>query len=301
MRVVRRECSLINAWGLAPNITRRSRNGFDFSKADELLALARASNQAVCGGYLADHGNEPPWITPSTKRAAALEELQSIVTTTMKHYSGQLEYWIVANEAILPDGMRGCTWLTAIGPDYVAQAFTAARAADRSATLVYSDYGLEDSDGESTRKRAAVLDLLQTLRRDNVPIDALGLQGHLRGDTAFSAAGLEGFLDSVRALGMKVVVTELDVNDARLPADINVRDEAVKRKLSAFLDVVLHHPAVTSINAWGISDNHSWYNERSTPASLRRTDALVSRSAPLDLHLTRKPAYFAIAAALRKL
>jgi endo-1,4-beta-xylanase len=297
LQLVSRECSLMNVWGMAPNVTRQDQRGFDFSHADQLAAFAMRNELAICGGYLIDHGNEPRWITPTSERAAALAELRLIVTATMKHFAGQLDYWIVVNEAIWGAGLRCCTGLSAIGADYVAQAFTAARAADPFATLVYNDYGLEDADWRSARKRTAVLELLRTLRGNNVPIDALGIQGHLIGDAPFSAFEFDAFLDSVHDLGLKIVVTELDVTDSTLPSEIRARDEAVKQKFSEFLTVVLRHPGVTSINVWGLNDKHSWYNQNSAPPAARRVDGQFSRGALFDRHVNRKPAYFAVQAA----
>jgi endo-1,4-beta-xylanase len=309
LHLVTRECSLMNPWGLSPNTTRQSPTGFDFSYADSLIALARANNLAVCGGYLSDHDSQPSWITAQTPRPAALAELQLIVKTTMSRYAGQLSYWIVGNEAIAidsgnPYSMRDCIWRSAIGgdvaagTDYVSEAFRAARRADPSATLVYADYGIEDGDSASTQKRAAVLALLTSLRRAGL-VDALGVQGHLTASSStFSAAAFRGFLDSAYALGLTVVITEMDVNDKAAPSDYKSRDSIVAAKSAALLQVALSHPGVTSITVWGISDNHSWLNDAAL-TQFARADGLPQRSTLLDSNLARKPAYASTRSALQ--
>ena len=302
-REVIRECSLIYPYDLGPRNTRRSQSGFNFSTADRLVSFANGNNLAVGGGYLVVHGSEPPWITPATDRSTALTELQTIVTETMTHYLGQLDHWIVVNEAIdvaskSPFALRNCTWLSTVGTDYVAQAFVAARRADPKAVLVLNEYGIEADNPDDERKRAAVLALLRALKSSNVPIDALGIQAHIWGERHMTSGALDTFLNDVHALGLKIVVTELDVIDANLPADSGARDAAVAQGLGAFLNVVLHHPGVTSINVWGLSDSHSWYNRSATPASMRRKDGRTSRAALLDQDLGRKPGYSALRAAL---
>lgn len=309
MRATARECSLVYAYGMSPPVTRKVSSGFDFGIADSLVAFANANALAVAGGYLVEHSTAPPWITPATERAAALAELQTIVATTMTHFAGQLDHWIVVNEAFNvpagnPYGLRDCTWRSTIGgdvgagTDYISQAFTAARRADPKAVLVLGEYGIEADHPDDERKRAAVLAVLRALRRNNVPIDALGMQAHLHGERRATAGALDGFLNSVHDLGLKIAVMELDAIDANLPPEIGPRDGAVARAMGDFLNVVLRHPVVTSINVWGLSDTYSWYNRKTTSALVRRKDGLASRGTVLDDHLARKPAYFAIRDAL---
>jgi endo-1,4-beta-xylanase len=302
-QVASHECSLMNAWGMSPNITRRRRSGFDFSNADRLVRLANDDNLAVCGGYLSDHGSEPSWITTTTDRKTALGELQLIITTTMRHYAGRLDYWIVCNEAIYPGhrnpySFRSCTWRTTIGgdisagTDYVTEAFQAARLADPTATLVYANNLIEDGGSEDTARRDGVLALLGALKRRGL-VDALGIQGHLTAiSSTFDPGALKRFLDCIYDLGLKIVVTEMDVNDVAAPAAIETRDAIVAEKITAFLRVVLAHPGVESITVWGLSDNHSWYNTDDI-AEFRRSDGLPQRGTLLDSSLGRKPVYYA--------
>jgi endo-1,4-beta-xylanase len=162
--------------------------------------------------------------------------------------------------------------------------------------LVINENNLE-SEGVD-QKREVMLKLLTSLVRAGVPIDALGIQGHLPTDRRVDAAALDRFLTSVHDLGLKIVVTELDVSDVRLSSDRGSRDSAVAQTLTDFLTVVLHHPGLASVSVWGLSDKYSWYNNSKTPASLRREDGLPSRGALLDNDLRRKPSYFAVQAAL---
>jgi endo-1,4-beta-xylanase len=303
--IVLRECSLLfPGFGMGADATRKSSSGFDFSLVDPLLDIASTNDLAFAGGHLVWHQSIPPWV-PSTLtfRSDVLKEMLLEVTSTVSHFAGKIEYWTVVNEVIdigrNPEGLRNSFWLQKLGPDYIAQAFMAAHDADPRATLVLNEHLIEgDRPGQEPR-RAAVLGLLRSLREKNVPVDALGLQAHLFGGMPVDQAVLDRFLNDVHDLGLKVLITELDVVDVALPADIGARDAAVAKTIQAFLEVVLRHPAVTSINTWGLSDNHSWYNSTQTPAALRRSDGLSSRGTLLDASLHRKPAYYAVRSELR--
>lgn len=301
-QIENRELSLVYPWGLGLNHTRQSMTGFDFTLGDQQIALAKDDSLAVAGGYLVVHDEQPSWITSSTNRASALRELQRDVTTPMQHYAGQLDHWIVVNEAINisdgnPYGLRNCIWRTTIGgdlktgSDYVTQAFTAARSADATATLVYNDYGIEDADSLSIEKRASVLALVRTLKGAGL-VDALGIQGHLQLSTAFDPSVFRSFLDSVYAMGLGIIITELDVNDQAAPSAFSARDAMVAAKVAAFLAVVLAHPGVTLVSVWGLSDKYSWLNGGNP-----RADGLQQRGDLLDANLNRKSDYYAARAA----
>jgi endo-1,4-beta-xylanase len=273
---------------------------FDFSGADALLAFADANGMRLRGHTLAWHASLPSWVEATVNAGNAERTLVDHITTVCRRYAGRMHSWDVVNEAVntgdgRADGLRNSPWLRWLGPGYIPLAFRTAAAADPSALLAYNDYGLDYADGGSDRKRAAVLQLLTSLRRDNVPIHALGIQAHLSGDrTDFDAARLRTFVREAAALGLKVLVTELDVRDDRLPADVAARDQAVADTYRRYLDVVLAEPAVIAVLTWGLSDRYTWL---STDAP--RADGLSVRPLPLDRDMARKRAWDALAAALR--
>ena len=103
---------------------------------------------------------------------------------------------------------------------------------------------------------------------------------------------LNRFVQDIADMGLGVVVTELDVRDDRLPADIASRDIAVAAHARAWLDAVLPCPAVTGVLTWGLSDRRSWLND-----TFRRPDGLPQRPLPLDADLKRKKLWEAMGAA----
>ena len=102
--------------------------------------------------------------------------------------------------------LRESGWTRAAGEDFIALAFEYAHAADPSAQLIYNDYNNE-LDG----KREKMLGLLARLKARNTPIHAVGLQGHYEIDRVPYEA-LEKTLIALRGIGMKVVVSELDID-----------------------------------------------------------------------------------------
>ena len=170
--------------------------------------------------------------------------------------------WDVVNEAIeprdgRPDGLRNSPWLRLLGTGYIETAFRTARDADPTALLTYNDYDLELDTGEGPGRRAAVLVMLRRLKQRNVPIDAVGLQSHLRAGERYGP-GLLAFMDACREMDLQVFLSELDVNDRFLPANTDERDRAVAATYSDYLTTALAARNVTTVLTWGVSDANSW-------------------------------------------
>jgi endo-1,4-beta-xylanase len=270
---------------------------FDFSGMNRLAEFARQRGMLVRGHCLVWHNQLAPWVAPALKSDDPRNLLEAHVRRVVEQYRGAIHSWDVVNEAVelndgRPDGLRRTPFLDAMGPGYIDHAFRVARDADPQAKLVYNDYGLENAEVWNARKRAAVLELLRGLRARAVPVDALGLQAHLKAGQPFDPAGLRAFIGAVAALGLEVYVTELDVSDARLPDDAN-RDLAVAQTVRDFLGAVLAEPSVRGIVTWGLSDRFSWLNTQYA-GDARRADGEYARGLPLDGAMRRTPLWAAI-------
>jgi len=195
----------------------------------------------------------------------------------------------VVNEAIEPqdgrsDNLRKTPWLELLGADYIKLAFQVAAEADPNALLVYNDYGLEYDTAEHDAKRSAVLKLLERLKTQGAPIHAFGMQSHLQGhETRLNPEKLRRFLADIASLGLKILVTELDVVDSGLPADVATRDRIVASVYEDYLNVVLDEPAVFAVLTWGLSDRYTWLSQFNP-----RSDGLPVRPLLLDDQLNRK-------------
>ncbi|HSY81810.1 MAG TPA: endo-1,4-beta-xylanase, partial [Gemmatimonadaceae bacterium] len=144
-------------------------------------------------------------------------------------------------------------------------------------------------------RRTAILNLISKLKSQNVPIQAFGLQAHLYGGALqkLNTKLLTGFLKSISDMGLKILVTELDVQDKGLPADPNARDQAIAQSYSTFLNAVLQNTNVIVVETWGLSDKYSWLKNHAP-----RDDGQDVRTLPLDANYQPKSAvYQAIAQA----
>jgi endo-1,4-beta-xylanase len=252
---------------------------YDFAAGDALVRFAEARSMAVVGHTLCWHQQCPDWfLTAGLDRKAALAQLSEHVHGVAGHFRGQLQGWDVVNEAIADEGefLRDTPALRALGPDYVLRTFELAREADPGAELYYNDYNIE-----RPAKRERTLRLLDGLLKGGARLDGVGIQGHwILDQVPFD--DIAAAVASYRALGLAVMITELDIDVVERPdcsADIAVQrayapQEDVYRngcpaavlerqaEQYARLFEVLSEPAgaVTRVTFWGLHDGRSWLN-----------------------------------------
>ena len=263
---------------------------FNFAPGDWLADFAAQNDMKFRGHCLVWHSQLPSW---AGRGKDALYELKSHITATVEHFAGRMHSWDVVNEAVEPnddcsDGLRNTVWLKALGPSYIDTAFRTAAAADPKAMLVYNEYGLEGDNENSGKRRNAVLKLLSGMKSRGVPVHALGMQAHLSG-SSFDSSGLASFMKQVAALGLKILITELDVSDQKFPADVVTRDSDVAGICHEFLSSALKQPAVEAVVTWGLSDRYTWLTQFAP-----RADGKPVRPLPLDSDLKLKAAASAI-------
>lgn len=298
-KVFAQECGMLVTegdlkWG---DYLRPSPDRFNFTRADWLVNFARDRDMLFRGHTLV-WKYVPKWFKDTVNGQNAEQVLLKHIKTIVERYAGQIHAWDVVNEAILPkdgrtDGLRKTPWLELLGPDYLEIAYRAAAQADPKALLVHNENRLDDVP-EAEERRAYVLKLLERLISKGTPIHALGIQGHLlrRGsETKFNPNKLRTFLKDVASLGLKIMITEMDVTDKSLPVDMAMRDRMIAAAYRDFLSVVLDEPAVIAVTTWGLSDRYTWL----TSKRQSRPDGVAPRPLPLDAELKRKLAWNAIA------
>ena len=297
-------------------------NNYNFTQTDAFLNFARKNNLDFRAHPLIWNEFNSPWLVDKFKASGTTNsEIDKIfinhITTLAQRHAGKVSSWDVVNEAIrvedgrsdnLKDttksGVRGekyPTWLNFLGANYIERAFKIAAKADPNATLTYNDNGLTYSNrfGSSyeEQRRAAVLELLDKLKAKGTPVHALGIQSHLEGhrNKEFDANKFRKFLSDVASMDIEIIISELDVRDNKLPKNIAKRDRAVAEAYYQYLSVVLDEPAVTTVINWGLSDRHTWIS-----GFAPRSDGAAVRPLLLDRQYLRKPAWKAVARALRE-
>lgn len=296
---IARDCAVVvpeneMKWGWTENV----RNRPDY-KASEVIARFAATSDLRLRGHTAIwYKNIPAWTKAAISGPGGHDLLVKRVHDVVGHFRGRVVEWDVVNESIeprdgRPDGMRNWPPFAPGDIGLIADCFHAAREADPDALLFYNDYGFEyDSDDEQSRRDAAIR-IMEGLKKRNAPIDGFGIQSHLKVGNRFSPDVFRQFLADIAAFNVRISLTELDVNDQRMPSDIEERDDQVADHARQFLDVAFDERAVTTLLTWGFSDASTWLN-----SAQPRKDNLKQRPLPLDENFAKKPLWHAIAQSL---
>lgn len=310
-RLLTRDCGLVVPENeMKWQFTRPSAAAFRLDRLDAMIAFADAEAMAVRGHTLLWHYDRwfPQWLNDHDFGARPAAEAEWLLTTHIatlaQRYGPVICSYDVVNEAVDPETgtLRETVLSNAMGgaQPVLDLAFHAAREAAPHAELVYNDFMSWEAGHEP--HRAGVLQLLEGFRRRGTPVDALGIQSHIKiADRTSSIAGLvarntpgwRAFLDEVTAMGFRLVITEFDVRDHGLPSGVAPRDRGVAEYAGAYLDMMLSYPEVNDVVVWGMSDKYSWLRGFDP-----RSDGEMTRGCPFDAKLRPKPLRDAIARAL---
>lgn len=261
-----------------------SEGRFNFDAADRFVEFGTENRMHIIGHTLIWHSQAPIWFfTDNDGNDVSAEELtermRNHIHTVVKRYKGRVHGWDVVNEAILDDGSwRKSKFYTILGEDFVRLAFQFAHEADPDAELYYNDYSMANPG-----KREGVIAMIKKLQQQNIRIDGIGMQGHVSMHYP-SIDAFEASLTAFSALGVKVMITELDLSalppaynhqsaniadtaayQARinpyvhgLPADVAQQWE--DRYLDFFRLFIQHSDKISRVTLWGVSDAHTWLN-----------------------------------------
>jgi len=253
---------------------------YTFDAPDRYVAFGRDRGMAVIGHNLVWHSQTPRWVWDGPNGSLAdrdtmLARMREHITTVVGRYKGRIRGWDVVNEALAEDGtLRDSPWRRGIGDDYVARAFEFAHQADPDAELYYNDYNL----ATKPEKRAGAIRIIKDLQQRRIRIDAVGEQGHWRLQ-APTPAEIDQAITELRATGVKVMLTELDVNllppaapatpGEPPPAAANpyanglpddLQQALARYYADAFRVFLTHRDDITRVTFWGVSDADSWLN-----------------------------------------
>lgn len=258
---------------------------FDFRVADKFVSYCQQHNLKVLGHCLVWHSQAPDWwftngycAAPASKEVVK-ERLIKHIKTVVGHYKGQVHGWDVVNEAIEDDGsFRKSPFYNLLGEEFIEIAFRTAHEADPDAELYYNDYSMS---GQA--KREAVCRLVKNLKAKGLRIDGVGMQSH-NGMDYPDLAEYEKSIDAFAACGVKVMITELDLNVLPNPEGFGgaaveqsyefqqkmnpyanglpkeKAKEIQKRYMDFFNIYFRHRDQISRINLWGVADHNSWLN-----------------------------------------
>ena len=323
-RLVVREFNSITADNFLKAAVVNPRPGvYDFRAGDAFVALGERHRMFIVGHTLVWHNQTPPWFftdsagEPNTPAAQA-ERLRSHIQAVAGRYEGRIHAWDVVNEVIGDDGSyRPTTWVRAIGDGdtLVSLAFRHASEYAPGAELYYNDF-----NAWRPAKRDGIMRLVRMLQKQGIRIDGVGMQGHW-GLNYPETRYIEAAIDSFAALGVKVMITELDVDVLPLTREGQIIGQSmsepqwqneefekfldpyaaglpdtVQRRLTARYEELFrvfrkHKGTITRVTFWGVHDGRTWLNN--WPVRGRTNHPLL-----WDRRLRPKPAFDAVAEAL---
>jgi endo-1,4-beta-xylanase len=293
---IRRHCRMIvPEGGTLWNDLRPNKATYDFKNADKVATFAGDNGMKLRGHTLVWYGVMPSWTESLTGKSAAQDELLKHIDTVVGRYRTRMDSWVVVNEPLIDkavnvDDLRPTIWQRTIGIDHFAMAFEAAHAADPTAKLIINEYDIEYVGERYRNRRLALTALVRLLVDRKVPIHGVGIQGHLAANLDIDVEGLRQFAQDMKALGLTISVTELDVIDNLLPADVAQRDQLVSQRAGAFLTALNEVARIDSLLTWGITDKYTW-----VPMYYKRADGLKNRPLPLTDQYVPKPLMATIA------
>jgi endo-1,4-beta-xylanase len=267
---------------------------FNFREADEIADFARTQGLKLRGHTFVWHQSLPAWFGSFVTKENAAQVMTQHIATVGGRYAGRVHSWDVVNEAVelrdgRSDGLRESPWLKLLGPGYIDTAFRAARKADPKALLFYNEYDIEGEDALNEHKRKAVLTLLRGMLERDVPVDGLGIQSHLTAGHAYGP-GVRRLVRQAHEMGLRVMLTELDVDDRELGAATGTRDAAVAETYAQYLRSTLSDGYVSGVVTWGLTDGGTWLNQL---REKQRADGVLERPLPFDSHFAPKAAFVA--------
>jgi endo-1,4-beta-xylanase len=258
--------------------TEKTEGVFSFTTADNEVTFAKNQSPPmnVRGHTLIWHNQTPAWVfnhtdgtplvgTSADDQALLTQRIQNHITQVMTHFGDKVPVWDVINEAIDPsqgDCYRRSPWFSILDKNYIPIALKAARAASPNAKLYINDF-----DTTNPTKRQCLVNLVQSLQAQGVPIDGIGHQMH----NNIEYPSPQSVIDTVNvfaSLGIEQAVTEMDVSIysgnfatpftayTDIPQSRHIQDAYSYLGFVQALKTVAKN--IVSITIWGTSDDKSW-------------------------------------------
>ena len=270
---------------------------WNFAAADAFVKFGEANNMFIVGHTLVWHNQTPDFFFNDAagkpkSREEVVEEMRVFIEKTAGRYVGRIHAWDVVNEVIDNDGSyRQTTWVKALGSgdELVKLAFKFASQYAPNTELYYNDFNVW-----RPTKRDGIARLVRMLQKEGIRIDGVGIQGHW-GLNFPKNEYIEAAIDTFAKLGVKVMITELDVDvlpitkEGQLIGKIMSDSQFQLEEFETFLDPYkkgLPAPVekqltdrwaelfgifykkrdkIDRVTVWGVHDGMSWKNDYPIP------------------------------------
>lgn len=271
---------------------------YNWQPADDYVAFGETNKMFIIGHTLVWHNQVPAWFfanaegKPNTKEEQ-IERLRSHIEAVAGRYAGRINGWDVVNEVIDNDGSyRNSNWVNAFGSGdtLVKYAFRFAAQYAPNTELYYNDF-----NAWRPSKRDAIVRMVKMLQKEGIRIDGVGMQGHW-GLNYPNNKYIEDAIDAYAACGVKVMITELDVDvlplskegqiagwaanaDKQLQLEEfeifldpykqglpdSVQKQLTNRYAELFSIFYKKKDKISRVTLWGVHDGASWKNGSPIP------------------------------------
>jgi endo-1,4-beta-xylanase len=270
---------------------------FNFGPADAFIDFGKKNNMFIIGHTLAWHNQTPDWFfqdnngKPKSKEEVA-QRLHDHIKAIAGRYAGKVHAWDVVNEVIDDDGSyRPTKWVKGIvsGEEFVKLAFKYASQYAPNTELYYNDF-----NAWRPSKRDGIVKMVKMLQSAGIKIDGVGIQGHW-GLNYPKTEYIEQAIDDYAALGIKVMITELDVDVLPLTKEGQIIGQSMTEKqfqneeFKLFLDpypkelpdsvqkalanryaelfeiFYKRKEKIDRVTLWGVEDGMNWKNDYPIP------------------------------------
>lgn len=270
---------------------------YDFEMADVFVDFGEQHDMYIIGHTLVWHNQTPDWFfedadgNPNSPEAQ-LERMRNHIENVAGRYTGRIHAWDVVNEVIAEDGSyRPTTWVNSIGDgdEMVKHAFKYASEYAPDAELYYNDF-----NAWRPAKRDGIMRLVRMLQEEGIRIDGVGIQGHW-GLNYPKNEYIEAAIDSFASLGVKVMITELDIDVLPLTREGQIigtalshpqfQHEEMQEYLNPYTDDLPDdvqqqltnryeeifrifydkRDKIHRVTLWGVHDEMSWKNDYNVP------------------------------------
>jgi GH35 family endo-1,4-beta-xylanase len=211
-----------------------------------------------------DQAGRPKWLQELSAEKSETRVLQR-VTREVSGFAGAIDIWDVVNEPThCPSWRSIATKASGRGSqeeiiDYIDKAFRTAHQANPKAHLILNEYNVIARQPDRER----FYQLVTELKRRGTPISGLGIQAHEPREEWFSPEKVRTTLDRLGELGYPLHITEFIPQSGGKAITGGWREgtwteEAQAEFAEQFYQLCFGHPAVVSINWWGLSDRQIW-------------------------------------------
>lgn len=276
-------------WTFETFTLRPTKDTFDFNHLDQVFDFADQYDMPVRVQHLlwGDEKWLPQWLKEGNySKPELMDIIKNHISTVGERYKGRVREYTVVNEAFsrkLQTGGNKDWWGERLDQEYIDNAFIWARQADPNAILILNDFGNE-TEGDISN---LMYEYIKGAKARGVPIDGLGMQMHIDATNIPPKEKVVSNMRRFHELGVKIYITEFDVNMHGLEKDKDEEDQIQAKIYSDLLGACLEvgSNVCPNFGFLGLIDRQSWYRG----IGLEDANPLM-----FNEDYSPKPAFFAI-------